>query len=74
MSSSALCVISKSLIGTGIDLPIVQKLVQQMGGSIEFDSKIGHGSSMWISIPCEAKVIERRHNDSISNIYENLFL
>ena len=62
------------LIGTGIDLPIVQKLVQQMGGSIEFDSKIGHGSSMWISIPCEAKVIERRHNDSISNIYENLFL
>ena len=62
------------LIGTGIDLPIVQKLVQQMGGSIEFDSKIGHGSSMWISIPCEAKVIERRHNDSISNIYENIFL
>ena len=62
------------LIGTGVDLPIVQMLVQQMGGSIEFDSKIGHGSSVWISIPCEAKVIDRGRADFFSNMSENNLL
>lgn len=62
------------LIGTGIDLPIVQMLVLQMGGSIELDSKVGHGSSVWISIPCEAKVIERRRAESITNLSENILL
>ena len=62
------------LIGTGVDLPIVQMLVQQMGGSIEFDSKIGHGASVWISIPCEAKVIDRGRADIFSNMSENNLL
>ena len=45
---------------TGLVLPICQSLVQQMGGSIEFLSKQGKGSTVWISIPCEAKMIEKR--------------
>ena len=46
--------------GTGLDLPIVQALVQQMGGTIEMQSEQGKGSAVWVSIPCEAKTIEKR--------------
>ncbi|MBQ1583993.1 MAG: HAMP domain-containing histidine kinase, partial [Muribaculaceae bacterium] len=50
----------EELCGTGLDLPIVQLLVQQMGGTIEMESELGKGTTVWVSIPCEAKVIERR--------------
>jgi signal transduction histidine kinase len=46
--------------GTGLDLPIVQALVQLMGGTIEMQSELGKGSVSWISIPCEAKSIVMR--------------
>ncbi len=50
----------EELCGTGLDLPIVQSLVQQMGGSIEMESELGKGTTVWVSIPCEAKVIAKR--------------
>jgi signal transduction histidine kinase len=46
--------------GTGLDLPIVQALVQQMGGTIEMQSEYGKGTTVWVFIPCEASVIEKR--------------
>lgn len=46
--------------GTGLDLPIVQALVQQMGGTIELQSEYGKGTTVWVFIPCEASVIEKR--------------
>ena len=48
------------LIGSGLDLPIVQLLAKQMGGSIEIQSDYGKGTSTWVSIPCTASVIERK--------------
>lgn len=48
------------LCGTGLDLPIVQALVEQMGGSIELQSEKGKGTTVWVIIPCEASAIERR--------------
>ena len=53
---------SQKLLGTGLDLPIVQSLVQQMGGTVDMESEIDKGITVWISIPCEAKVIKRRAN------------
>ncbi len=53
---------NQKLTGTGLDLPIVQLLVQQMGGTIEIESEVDKGATVWISIPCEAKVIKRRAN------------
>ena len=50
------------LYGTGLDLPIVQALVQQMGGAIEMQSELGKGTTVWISIPCEARTIEKRRD------------
>ncbi len=48
------------LCGTGLDLPIVQELVHQMGGLVELQSEPGKGTTAWISIPCEAKTIEKK--------------
>ena len=42
------------IIGSGLDLPIVQLLTQQMGGTIDIQSEYGKGTSVWVSIPCTA--------------------
>ena len=51
------------LIGSGLDLPIVQLLAKQMGGAIELQSDYGKGTSIWVSIPCTASVIERKREN-----------
>jgi len=51
---------NEELCGTGLDLAIVESLVNQMGGSIDMESELGKGTTVWVSIPCEAKVIEKR--------------
>ena len=48
------------LCGTGLDLPIVQALVEQMGGSVELQSEVGKGTTAWVVIPCEVQTIEKR--------------
>jgi PAS domain S-box-containing protein len=50
------------MLGTGLDLPIVKSLVEQMGGSVELQSEQGKGSTVWVSIPCQAQVIEKRRD------------
>ena len=50
------------LIGSGLDLSIVQLLTKQMGGTIEIQSDYGKGTSVWVSIPCTASVIEKKRN------------
>ncbi len=45
---------------TGLGLPICKELVGQMGGTIEISSEVDKGTSVWISIPCEASVIEHK--------------
>jgi signal transduction histidine kinase len=55
--------VSGELIGSGLDLPIVQILTKQMGGSIEMQSDYGKGTSVWVSIPCTASEIERKRKE-----------
>lgn len=50
----------QKLCGTGLDLPIARALVEQMGGNIELQSEAGKGTTVWVIIPCEVSVIERR--------------
>ena len=50
----------EKLCGTGLDLPIARALVEQMGGNIEMQSEAGKGTTVWVIIPCEVSVIERR--------------
>ena len=62
------------LLGTGLDLPIVQALVRQMGGTIELDSKLHHGTTAWVSIPCEVQSVEKRREEITSDTIENMLL
>lgn len=66
--------IDNHLLGTGLDLPIVQAIVRQMGGTIEIESKLHQGTTAWVSIPCEAKNIERRREEITANTTENMLL
>ena len=50
------------LCGTGLDLPIIEELVKKMGGTIEMQSEIGKGTSVWIFLPCRAKNVEKKRN------------
>ena len=46
--------------GTGLGLPICKELLTQMGGHIDISSTLGQGTTVWITIPCEATVIEKK--------------
>ena len=46
--------------GTGLDLPIVKELLDQMGGSIELQTEPGKGTVFYVSIPCEMISLEKK--------------
>ncbi len=48
--------------GSGLGLPIVQLLTRQMGGNIEVQSEYQKGTSVWVSIPCTASIIEKKRS------------
>ena len=48
------------LKGSGLDMPIVQQLIEQMGGTIDIQSDYGKGTSVWVSIPCTASKIDKK--------------
>lgn len=48
--------------GTGLGMPITKKLVEKMGGSIAFESKVGEGTTFVIRIPFQ---IDTDRNDRV---------
>ena len=50
----------KRRVGTGLDLPIVKELVEQMGGTIDVLSEPDKGSTFFMSIPCEMISFEKK--------------
>lgn len=46
--------------GSGLGLPICKELVEQMGGTLEINSEEGLGTTVWITIPCQATVVKRK--------------
>ena len=45
---------------TGLGMPICKELVTQLGGTIDISSEVGRGTSVWITIPCEAITVEHK--------------
>jgi signal transduction histidine kinase/CheY-like chemotaxis protein len=37
--------------GTGLGLPITQQIVEIMGGTLQVESELGHGSTFWFEVP-----------------------
>lgn len=58
----------KSIIGTGLGMPIVKSLVEQMSGEIFVESELGKGSKFTVIIPFEMSQNEQStENVSIDN-------
>ena len=47
--------------GTGLELPIIKSIIEQMGGSIEVQSEPGKGTTGYVIIPCEMIKMERKN-------------
>ena len=63
---------SKNIAGTGLGMPIVKRIVQQMGGEITVDSQLGVGSTFVVTLPFnlavkEEKIIESSTNNVCAN-------
>lgn len=43
-----------------LSLMICHKLVEKMGGRMSIESEIGKGTTIWITLPCTAKDIEKK--------------
>ncbi|MDX1692501.1 MAG: sensor histidine kinase [Ketobacteraceae bacterium] len=41
--------------GSGIGLTIARRMMESMGGTIDFDSREGEGSCFWIDVPCQVE-------------------
>jgi signal transduction histidine kinase len=46
--------------GSGLGLPISKELTEQMGGTLEINSDAGLGTTVWITIPCQATEVKRK--------------
>jgi signal transduction histidine kinase len=52
---------SKTEDRTGLDLPIIQALVKMLGGHLEVQTAKDKGTTARITIPCEAKLVEKKN-------------
>jgi len=44
----------------GLSLSICKETIDQMGGTLEINSEKGIGTTVWITLPCQATDIKRR--------------
>lgn len=45
---------------TGLDMPIIKELVEQMGGTIEIQSEEGKGTTVYVILPCVMSNLEKK--------------
>ena len=45
---------------TGLDMPIIKEIIEQMGGTLEIQSEPSKGNTVYIIIPCEMSSMEKK--------------
>ena len=53
--------------GTGLGLSICKKIIEQMGGNVEVESKVGVGSKFIINIKTKCKYVKAKVNDIVND-------
>lgn len=53
---------------TGLDMPIIKELVEQMGGTIEIQSEEGKGTTAYVIIPCEMRSMEKKELEGVREL------
>lgn len=61
---------TRAVLGTGLGMPIVKSLVQQMSGEISVESSIGEGSRFTVTIPLETcrKKITKEKKEKVQKV------
>lgn len=44
-----------------LDLMICKRLIERMGGRIDMESELGKGTTVWITVPCEATLMKKKN-------------
>jgi CheY-like chemotaxis protein len=67
---------SRARGGTGLGLHITRQLVEQMGGSIGFDTQLGQGATFWVEFPVAGpkRAIEHSDTDLVEPVFDDLGL
>lgn len=51
----------QSTRGTGLGLPICKEIATLLGGTIDVNTEVGKGTTVWLTIPCEAiKIVHKK--------------
>ena len=53
---------SGSHTSEGLSISVCKEAISQMGGTLEINSEKGLGTTVWITLPCQATNIKRRKN------------